>query len=118
MNIRFPFQTDYRGRTAVCDQNRHISDMIEQILFTSPGERVNRPTFGSGLMQLVFQPNSDQLAATIQFLVHGALQPWLGYLIEINDVEVQNIDSSLLVKVVYTIRLTQQIQVAEFEKNV
>jgi phage baseplate assembly protein W len=92
--------------------------MIEQILFTSPGERVNRPTFGSGLMQLVFQPNSDQLAATIQFLVHGALQPWLGYLIEINDVEVQNIDSSLLVKVVYTIRLTQQIQVAEFEKNV
>jgi hypothetical protein len=68
-------------------------------------------------MQLVFQPNSDQLAATIQFLVQGALQQWLGYLIEINDVEVQNVDSTLSVKVVYTIRLTQQIQVSEFEKN-
>ena len=92
--------------------------MIEQILFTSPGERVNRPNFGSGLMQLVFQPNSDQLAATIQFLVQGALQQWLGYLIELNDVEVQNVDSTLSVKVVYTTRLTQQTQIAEFQKNV
>jgi len=118
MNIRFPFQIDHRGRTAVCSRDQHITDMIEELLFTSPGERVNRPTFGSGLMQLVFQPNSDQLAATIQFLVQGSLQQWLGYLIEINDVEVQNVDSSLSVKVVYTNRLTQQTQVAEFQKNV
>src|SRR4051812_24007061 len=104
MDIRFPFQIDHRGKTALCKQDQHITDMIEQLLFTSPGERVNRPTFGSGLMQLVFQPNSDQLASTIQFLVQGALQQWLGYLIEVNDVEVQNPDSSLLVKVVYTIR--------------
>src|SRR5688500_19081155 len=56
---------------------RHIRDMIEQVLFTSPGERVNRPTFGSGLMQMVFQPNSDEMAAAIQFLVQGSLQQWL-----------------------------------------
>jgi hypothetical protein len=118
MYIRFPFQIDHKGRTALCKQDQHIKDMIEQVLFTSPGERLNRPAFGSGLMQLVFQPNSDQLAATIQFLVQGALQQWLGYLIEVNEVEVQNIDSTLSVKVVYTIRLTQQMQVAEFQKPV
>ncbi|MGN6342284.1 MAG: GPW/gp25 family protein [Flavisolibacter sp.] len=118
MNIAFPFQVDYRGKTAICDQNKHIENVIEQVLFTSPGERVNRPTFGSGLMQLVFQPNSDQMAATVQFLVQGALQQWLGNLIEINEVDVQNIDSTLSVKVVYTMRLTQQMHEAAFQKSV
>lgn len=117
MNINYPFQFDHKGRTAVCNEEDHIRDMIEQILFTSPGERVNRPTFGSGLMQLVFQPNSDELAATVQFLVQGALQQWLGNLIDVNAVEVENPDSTLLVKVVYTIRRTQETKMAEFQKQ-
>jgi phage baseplate assembly protein W len=117
MDIKYPFQFDHRGRTAVCNEEMHIRDMIEQILFTSPGERVNRPTFGSGLMQLVFQPNSDEMAATVQFLVQGALQQWLGNLIEVNSVEVQNPDSSLKVTVVYTIRRTKENRVAEFKKE-
>jgi phage baseplate assembly protein W len=118
MDIRFPFQLNHKGLTADCDEERHIRDMIEQVLFTSPGERVNRPTFGSGLMQLVFQPNSDELSATIQFLVQGALQQWLGDLIEINNVEIQHPDSSLMVTVVYKIRRTQQTQVAAFNKTI
>ena len=76
MNIDFPYQFDHRGRTAATDYENHIRDMIEQVLFTSPGERVNRPTFGSGLLQLVFAPNSDELAGTTQFLVQSALQEW------------------------------------------
>jgi uncharacterized protein len=117
MNIKFPFQFDQKGRTAVSDEDRHIRDMIEQVLFTSPGERVNRPTFGSGLMQLVFQPNSDEMAATVQFLVQGSLQQWLGNLIEVNNVEVQNVDSSLLIEVVYTVRRTQERRTAEFKRD-
>ena len=31
------------------DPDRHLRDKLLAILFTSPGERVNRPTFGSGL---------------------------------------------------------------------
>ena len=118
MDIRFPFQLDHKGRTMLCDEDRHIVDMIEQVLFTSPGERVNRPTFGSGLLQLVFRPNSDELAATVQFLVQGALQQWLGDLIEINNVEITNIDSTLSVTVVYTIRRSQKTQIASFTKTV
>ena len=117
MNIKFPFHIDHRGRTASCDEENHIKDMIEQVLFTSPGERVNRPNFGSGLMQLVFEPNSEELAATVQFTVQGALQQWLGDLIEINRVQVQNEDSSLEVVVVYTIRRTKENKVAEFKKT-
>jgi len=117
MNIKYPFQFDQKGRTAESDEDRHIRDMIEQVLFTSPGERVNRPTFGSGLMQLVFQPNSDEMAAAVQFLVQGSLQQWLGDLIEVNNVDVQNPDSSLLITVVYTIRRTQENRIAEFKRT-
>ena len=85
-NIDFPFHFDTRGRTAQTDDDDHIRDLIDQVLFTAPGERVNRPTFGSGLMQLVFAPNSDELAATTQFLVQGALQQWLGDLIVVEAV--------------------------------
>ena len=114
MNIRFTYQFDNQGRTAETDEDTHIRHLIEQVLFTSPGERVNRPAFGSGLMQLVFQPNSDELAATVQFLVQGALQQWLGDIIEVNGVEVKNEDSVLQVSVIYTVRRTQQRQMAQF----
>jgi phage baseplate assembly protein W len=116
MNIKFTYQFNNLGRTAETDDNTHIRDMIEQVLFTSPGERVNRPSFGCGLMQLVFQPNSNELAATVQFLVQGALQQWLGDLIEVNAVEVINEDATLEITIVYTVRRTQQRQVAQFSR--
>lgn len=116
MNIKFPYQFDNKGNTAETDNNRHIRDLIEQVLFTAPGERVNHPDFGSGLLQLVFEPNSNELAITTQFLVQGALQQWLGDLIEVNDVQVVSRDSSLQVTVVYTVRRTQEQRVAQFSR--
>src|SRR5712664_3948068 len=107
MQIAYPLNFDARGRTAEASWDDHVRDLIEQVLFTSPGERVNRPTFGSGLMQLVFAPNSDELAAATQFLVQGALQQWLGELIQVDAVQVQNDDSTLRVVVQYTVRRTQ-----------
>ncbi len=118
MNIDYPFHFDDRGRTAATNDDDHIRDMIEQVIFTAPGERVNRPNFGSGLMQLVFQPNSDELAATTQFLVQGALQQWLGDLIEVSDVTVESDDSSLNVTVQYTIRRTKQRQSVQFKRGI
>jgi hypothetical protein len=117
-DIDYPFHFDHRGRTAGADYDKHIRDLIEQVLFTSPGERVNRPTFGSGLMQLVFAPNSDELAATTQVLVQGALQQWLGDLIQIEAVTVENNNSILMVNVQYVIRHNQKRQIAQFSKGV
>jgi hypothetical protein len=114
MNIDYPFRFDQRGRTAETDDDDHIRDLIEQVLFTAPGERVNRPDFGSGLMRLVFAPNSDELATTTQFLVQGSLQQWLGDLIQVNEVSVVTDDSKLLVTIQYTVRRTQQQQTAQF----
>jgi phage baseplate assembly protein W len=117
MNLDFPLHFDGRGCTAEIDYEGHIRDLIEQLLFTAPGERVNRPDFGSGLQQLVFAPNSDELAAATQFLVQGALQQWLGDLIQVDAVQVESEDSALRVVVQYTVRRTQQRQVAQFARG-
>jgi phage baseplate assembly protein W len=114
----YPFRIEGQGRTARADFEAHIRDMIEQVLFTTPGERVNRPDFGSGLMQLVFAPSSDELATATQFLVQGALQQWLGELISIETVQVTSQDSTLEVVVQYTIRQNQQRQTAQFSRRV
>ena len=112
----YPYQIDGRGRTATTTREEHIRDMIEQVLFTAPGERVNRPSFGSGLLQAVFAPNSDELAATTQFLAQAALQQWLGDLIQVEAVVVENVESTLRVSVQYVIRTTQQRQLAQFTR--
>lgn len=117
MNLRFPYRFDGRGRTAEADEAAWIRGLVEQVLFTAPGERVMRPEFGSGLMQLVFAPNSPELAATTQFLVQGALQQWLGNLIALEGVEVEAVDSTLRVTVRYVIKRTQAAQVATFERG-
>ena len=96
-----PFHLDARGRSAETGTDDHVRDLIFQVLFTSPGERVNRPDFGCGLKQLVFMPNSDVLATATQQLVQGSLQRWLGEVISVERVDVQNIDSRLEVTVVY-----------------
>ncbi len=118
MNIDFPFQIDGRGRTAATNDASHIRDMIEQLLFTNPGERVNRPDFGSGLLQMVFQPNSVELAAALQFTLQGSLQQTLGDRIQLQGVQVDSTDSTLTVSVQYIIRGQQQMQTAQFSQEI
>src|SRR6185295_6900802 len=114
MNIDFPFHFDSRGRTATAGDEDHIREMIEQLLFTNPGERVNRPDFGSGLLQMVFAPNSPELAAALQFTVQAALQQWLGDLIQIQQLEVSSDDSTLAVSLTYAILRTGQQRTDSF----
>ena len=107
--LHFPYQFDGRGRTREDDEAAWIRGLIEQVVFTAPGERVMRPDFGSGLRELVFAPNSPELAATTQFLVQGALQQWLAELIT-----VEAVDSRLSVTVQYLIRRTDTRQRESF----
>lgn len=118
MNIDFPFHFDERGRTAQTDDDEHIRDLIEQLLLTNPGERVNRPDFGSGLMQLVFAPNSPELAAALQYTLQAALQQWLSDLIELQSLEVTSLDSSLSISVQYLVRRTNESQLARISRSV
>ena len=116
MHLSFPFRFDPRGLTAEApDDDAYIRDLIEQVLFTTPGERVNRPDFGSGLLQLVFAGNSDALAAATQLSVQASLQQWLGDLIEVEAVEVERSDAALTVTLRYLVRRNQRRQIARFD---
>ncbi len=118
VNMDYPYHFEPRGLTAVTSEDDHIRDMILQVLFTAPGERVNRPDFGSGLLQMVFAPNSDELATATQFLIQGALQRWLGDVILVDAVSVESEESTLRVSVSYTNRRNQQRRVEQFTNSV
>ena len=118
MNIDFPFGFDSRGRTATAGDDEHIRDMLEQLIFTNPGERVHRPDFGSGVLQLVFAPNSPELAAALQFTMQAAIQRWLGDLIDLHALEVSSEDAALRIDVQYVVRRTNQPQTASFDRAV
>ncbi len=118
MDIDFPYHFDSRGRTALTDRDDHVRDMIEQLIFTNPGERVNRPDFGSGLLQLVFAPNSPELAATVQFTLQAALQRWLGDVIQVNDLNVISEDATLRIDLRYVVLDSGQQRSATFTRTV
>jgi phage baseplate assembly protein W len=117
MNVGFPYRFDARGRTADVSDEQHVRDLIEQVLFTSPGERVNRPDFGSGLLQLVFEPAGDSLVSTVQLGVQGALQRWLDAVILVEAVDVTLEDATVRVKVRYIIRRSQTRRTDEFSRS-
>jgi phage baseplate assembly protein W len=117
IQIDYPFGIAGNGRTATTDNDDHIRDLIEQVLFTAPGERVNRPTFGSDANKLVFAPNSQAAAPAIQLAVQAALLQWLGDLIVVSSVEVAAVEANLNVTVRYVVRATQQQQVVELTRH-
>ncbi len=117
MNIDFPFHFDRWGRAASTADDDHIRDMIEQFLLTNPGERVNRPDFGSGLLHLVFAPNSPELAAALQLTIQAGLQRWLGDVIEVQALDVTSEDADIRVTVTYMVRRTRETRTAVFERS-
>lgn len=116
MHIDHPFHLGTHRRTAATDEDDHLRDLIEQVLFTNPGERVNRPEFGTGLMQLVFAGNSEELATATQYLVQGALQQHLGDRIQIESVTVTAEESTLTVVVSYTARRSGERATQQFSR--
>lgn len=116
MHVAYPLHFDGRGRTAETGEDAHVRDMIEQVLFTAPGERVNRPTFGSGMLQLLFAPGGDALAAAAQFAVQASLQQWLGEMVIVEAVDARAADSTLVVTVQYVLRRSQERRSATFTR--
>jgi phage baseplate assembly protein W len=112
--LAFPFSIDGRGRTATSGKDDHLRALIYEVLFTSPGERVNRPDFGCGLKNLVFMPNSEPLAGATQLMVRGALQNWLQAEIQVEGVEVAAVEERLNINVTYTRRDTGERRVEQF----
>ena len=118
MHLDYPYSLDARGRTSETTDEDWVRDLVEQVLFTAPGERVNRPTFGSGVMRLVFEPGGDELATPNQVLVQGALTQLLGESVGVQAGAVTSHDSTLQVAVRFRSRTSSQPQTAVFSRPV
>ena len=114
MQLDFPYHFDARDRTAMTGEEEHIRDLIEQILFTNPGERVNRPDFGAGILQLLFGPASPEAAATAEVMIRGALQQYLGQRIVIERVTTEAEEATLRITIAYRILRSGTAATADF----
>lgn len=116
-NVDYPFVFDARGKTSCSDDADHVRDLIEQLLFTMPGERVNRPDFGSGLMHAIFAANSPELATALQYTTRASLQRWLGDVVEVLALEFRADDAALRVNVQYALRRTGERRLESFQRS-
>jgi len=116
-DVAFPLRTDARGRTATVGAAEHVADLVEAVLFTAPGERVNRPDFGCGVNLILFAPVDAAVVATTDLQVRSGLQRWLGHVIEVDDVAVELGEATVVVRVAYRIRATGEARVDEFERS-
>lgn len=92
-----------------------VQDLIEQLLFTSPGERVMRPDFGCGLLDLVFAPAAPELIAALELTVRASLQRWLGDLIVVRALDMTVADGTVRVVLRYAVRRTGREREDTFE---
>ncbi|MEV7612590.1 GPW/gp25 family protein [Streptomyces sp. NPDC089799] len=114
LNVDFPFRVGADGRTALTGPDDHVRDLVEQVLFTSPGERVNRPDFGCGLLDLVFEPCGPDLAAALRITVQGALHRWLGDVVAVQALDVTAEDSALRIEIRYAVLTTGTVRTDTF----
>ena len=114
MQLDFPYHFDGRERTAETSEEEHIRDLIEQILFTNPGERVNRPEFGAGIYQLLFAPVSTEQVATTEFMIRGALQQYLGRRIAVQDITAKAVDAAIEITISYQVLRSGALNSASF----
>lgn len=115
--VDFPFQVDWHGRAATTDTLGHVRDLLEQILFTAPGERVNRPGFGSGIEHAVFRPTHELVLQTARATTEAAIQQWLGHLIQLVSLEVGAEENVLTVDVVFSLRHEHEPRTMRFERT-
>lgn len=117
MHLEHPYGFDGRRRTANASDAAWLRGLVEQVLMTQPGERLNRPTFGSGLRELPFDGLGEETSATTEFLVRSGLQQWLGDLIQVERVEVASLDSTLRIQVTFTENRTGEARTETFERR-
>ena len=108
--LHYPFGVDAAlGRLQEePDYAKHVEQLIKQVIFTAPGERINRPDFGCGLKRMLFAPNNQVSATLAQVTVFEALNRWLSSAIRVDEVRVRAIDERLEVRIAYTLKVRQE----------
>ena len=101
-NFSFPFSVNINGGINAIGGDDAIKAKIIQVLFTTPGERVNQPEFGCGLLAKVFDANDQIRAAALEFTIGQSLVRWLANDITVDQINVTSHEEQMLVELAYT----------------
>jgi phage baseplate assembly protein W len=99
--IAFPYRLGPNGRTACVSEPEYLRQLLEQIVFVEPGERVNRPDFGCRLSGLTFASRKSEVTTAVEALVEGALRQWIGDQVQVRGVDVEVQESRVDVTISY-----------------
>jgi len=118
--FEYPFTVDAGlGRLAVqTDYAEHVEQLIKQVLFTNPGERINRPDFGCGIRRMVFAPNSQESASLAQITIVQALDKWLGSVIKTEEVKIKALEEVLEIRIGYLLKIRRERRYLNVEVSV
>ncbi len=117
-SLAFPFRIGDLGAPATVPRAQAIRQQLEQLLFTLPAERVNRPTFGCGVQRLVFSGCSPEAAAAAEYIIGINVQKFMADAITLDAVRVtaDPAQATLYVDILYTLLETGEERAETFRR--
>ena len=117
-SLAFPFRIGDLGAPVTSPRTQAIRQQIDQVLFTMPGERVNRPTFGCGVQRLVFSGCSPEAAAAAEYIIRVNIQRFMSDVVKLDAVQVTaDVDAATLyIDVLYTLLETGEERAETFRR--
>ena len=91
IGITLPIQITNTAFAQSFTTTEQVSSNIKNLLLTKKGERILQPEFGSGLQELLFDFNNDELPTRIEDTITEALEQWLPY-VTIDSIDVEQTD--------------------------
>ena len=91
IGITLPIQITNTAFAQSFTTREQVSSNIKNLLLTKRGERILQPEFGSGLQELLFDFNNDELPTKIEDTITEALEQWLPY-VTIDSIDVEQTD--------------------------
>jgi len=84
---------------------------LKTLLLTKKGERYHQPTFGTRLLYVLFEPNTDLIKEQIETIITQPVSFWLPY-ITLEDIEVVTAEENP--DLYYNIQITISFSVAQY----
>jgi phage baseplate assembly protein W len=95
------FDADKGQFAKTADYDRYVAGLVKQVLLTAPGERINRPRFGTPLSQILFGPLNEEIASLLEAQIVRALEQWLG-----NVIRVDRVTTAIIAQTTLEVRLS------------
>ncbi len=109
LGINLPFNGQNGLFTSTYTTQQQALSNLKNLLLTAKGERVLQPKFGTDLIRLLFEPNTDLIKQNVDDIIKLPVNRWLPY---INIVEIKTITAEEDPNLGYNISITITFNVA------